>query len=151
MYIFLFANKKPPISTVTYFLDTHGIKNGLRRVRANQGGELAKSAIFRDCISKTGYTLEFIGARTSFQNGIVERPQRTLVDTMRTILPGSNLQSEYWSHTIRHAVYIKTILHHKLLPSYITPFQYHTKRRPNLTRIRIFGSIVMSSNPGYAA
>ena len=41
LWIFLFANKKPPIATVSSFLDTQGNKKGLQRVQTDQGGELA--------------------------------------------------------------------------------------------------------------
>ena len=31
--VFLFANKSPPIATITPFLSTHGLKTGLRQVQ----------------------------------------------------------------------------------------------------------------------
>ena len=66
LWIFLFANKSPPVKTVTTFLDHFGNKCGLRRARTDQGGELAKSAAFRKCIDDAGYTLETTGAGASF-------------------------------------------------------------------------------------
>ena len=147
LWIFLFADKKPPIATVTSFLNTHGNKAGLRRVRTDQGGELAKSSTFRTCINKAGYTLETTGAGASFQNAIAERPHRTLADMMRTMLSGANLTSDYWSHTLRHAVYIKNWLPHRSLPGHITPFQAYSSRRPDLSHIRVFGSHVTVKHP----
>ncbi len=47
LWIFLFADKKPPITTGASFLSKHGLKHGLRRVRTDQGGKLAGSALFR--------------------------------------------------------------------------------------------------------
>ena len=126
LWIFLFSNKEPPIATVTAFLSTHGLKSGLRRVRTDQGGELAGSTKFKKCIADAGYILETTGAGASFQNAIVERPHRTLADMMRTMLSGANLSSDYWSHAIRHAVYIKNRLPHSALPGGITPFQAYT-------------------------
>ena len=66
LWIFLFAGKSPPIDTIKQFLDTHGIKSGLRRIRTDQGGELAGSTTFRQCIQKAGYTLETTAAGASF-------------------------------------------------------------------------------------
>ena len=147
LWIFLFANKKPPISAVTTFLNTHGTHTGLRRIRTDQGGELAKSSDFRACVQKAGYTLESTGAGASFQSAIVERPHRTLADMMRTMLSGSNLSSKYWSHAIRHAVYVKNRLPHQSLPGKITPYERYTSRRPDLTHLRVFGSHVTVKQP----
>ena len=60
LWIFLFADIYPPITTVTSFLSKHGTKSGLRRVRTDQGGELAKSIQFRYSLaprSELGYNL----------------------------------------------------------------------------------------------
>ena len=66
---------------------------------------------------------------------------------MRTMLSGSNLDSTYWSHAIRHAVYIKNRLPHTALPGYITPYERYTGRHPDLTHIRVFGSHVTVKQP----
>ena len=79
LWMFLFANKLPPINTITSFLNTHGLKTSLRRVRTGQGGRLIKCAKFRSCIASAGYTLK----RASFQSGIVERQHRTLAYMMQ--------------------------------------------------------------------
>ena len=91
LWIFLFASKDPPLDTVKTFLNTHGLKHGLRCVRTDQGGKLAKSAKFREVIKESGYTLEPTTAGAPFQNAIVERPHCTLADMMRTMLLGSGL------------------------------------------------------------
>ena len=38
MWVFLFANKTPPITTITSFLANHGTTSGLRHVCTDQGG-----------------------------------------------------------------------------------------------------------------
>ena len=143
----MFANKKPPIDTVTTFLGNHGAKQGLRWVRTDQSGKLAGSANVRKCIIDAGFTLETTGAGALFQNGIVERPHRTLANMMRTMLSGVNLDSSYWSYAIQHAVYIKNILPHNKLPGYITPFERYTGCCLDLSHIRVFGSHVTVKQP----
>ena len=66
---------------------------------------------------------------------------------MRTMLSGANLSSDYWSHAIRHAVYIKNRLPHSALQGGITPFQAYTNRRPDLSHLRVFGSHVTVKQP----
>ena len=126
IWVFLFAGKSPPAETITKFLDAYGFKTGLRFVRTDQGGELAESTLFRKSISDAGYVLDRTGAGVSFQNGIAARSHRTLADMMRTMLIGANLLSDYWSHAIIHAVYVKNRLPHQALPGHITPFERYT-------------------------
>ena len=99
------------------------------------------SADFCQCISDAWYSLEATGDGASFQNGIVKQPRRILANMMRTMLSVVNLNLEYWSHVIRHAIYIKIVFRTNL-PKYITLFQVFTNRRPDLTHIRVFSSYV---------
>jgi len=66
---------------------------------------------------------------------------------MHTMLIGTNLDSSYWSHALRHAVYIKNSLPYSALPGHITPFQRFTGRRPDLTHLRVLGSHVTVKQP----
>ena len=111
-------------------------------MRTDQGGKLAKTTAFRQYILDAGYTIETTGTSASFQNAIVEQPHYTLAKMMRTMLSGENLDSLYWSHSLRHAVYIKNRLTHSALPDHISPFHRFTGRRPDLTYLRVFGSHV---------
>ena len=110
IWVFLFVGKSPSTETITKFLDTLGLKTGLRFIRTDQGGDLTKSTLFRKNIPNVGYVLERTGAGALFQNGIAEQSHRTLADMMRMMLTGANLSSDYWSHAIRHAVYVKNRL-----------------------------------------
>ena len=83
-----------------------------------------------------------MGASALFRNGIADRPYCTLADMMKTILTGANLLSNYWSHAIRHAVYVKNILPYQAIPGHITPFEQYTSRCPDLSHLSVFGSHV---------
>ena len=130
MSLFLFTDKSPPIDTIKNLLNTHGLTDRLRQVRIDQR-----------------YPLERTGTGASFQNGLAERLHRTLADMMSTILVGSNLSSQYWSHAIQHACCIKNQLPHMSLPNHITPFEHFTNRRPDLSHLRIFGSHTTVKQP----
>ena len=121
IYGFSYLQMKKSVDNFVSFLNTHGTTTCLRRVSTDQGRELAKSTTFREFIAKAGYTLENTGAEASFQNEIVERPHCTLTDMMHTMLPGANLTSDYWTHSIRHAIYIKNHIPHHALSGHITP------------------------------
>ena len=113
VWIFLTKDKNPPIDIVGTFLDQKGLKSGMRRVRIDKGGELAKSSAFRNLIQKQTYILKITGSDTSFQNSLSERLHRTFVDTMRTMLQAACLTNMYRSYALLHAVYLKNRLPRK--------------------------------------
>ena len=91
MSVFLSKNKAPPLRTITQFLRTYGNTDGVCTIRMDQGGELARSASFRDTIAKAEYTIEVTGADNSSQNGTVERPHRTLANMVHAGLENTGL------------------------------------------------------------
>ena len=46
LWVFLTKNKAPPLKVVTQFLSTYGVKDGIRTVRTDQGGDLARTNAF---------------------------------------------------------------------------------------------------------
>ena len=73
-------------------------------MRCDEGGELAKSAQFRNVVQLEGYSIEPTGSNNSSQNGVAERPNRTFGDMMRTMLLNAGLPSKYWSYALVQAV-----------------------------------------------
>jgi IS30 family transposase len=79
LWVFLTKTKQPPLSIVTRFLQENG--NPLAKkptIRTDEGGELWGSEEFRSIINEAGYLLEPTAANAPFQNGMAERPNRTL-------------------------------------------------------------------------
>lgn len=146
MWIFLTSSKTPPVEAVQKFLNKFKSTNTHRTVRVDQGGELGKSHDFINMIGACDYVLETTGADASAQNGLVERPNRTLGQMMRCILHSAELGPEYWSFALTHAVYIKNRLPHKALDH--SPYQEFTGLIPDLSNLRIFGSRIYTRKPG---
>ena len=97
---------------VDNFLEQPSIKEGVRRVRADQGGELAKSAEFRKVVQKHKYFVQPTGSDASFQNTLPERPHRTYGNITRKILQGAGLSNTYWSYALLHVIYLNNKLPH---------------------------------------
>ena len=76
-------------------------------IRTDRGGELSGSQAFEDLIKSHDYTLERTRADSSSQNGIAERPNRTLGNILRSTLYGAGLSGKYWSDVILQAVFVK--------------------------------------------
>ncbi|KAL8157440.1 hypothetical protein AgCh_002223 [Apium graveolens] len=83
----------------------------LKTICSNHGGEFEKDFI-TFCKSR-GVTHEFSAPRTPQQNGVVERKNRRLQETARTLLHESKLPRKFWAEA---------------------------KRTPNISYFRVFGS-----------
>jgi hypothetical protein len=114
LWVFLSKFKTPKIDIVKDFLKKHGAKESHHKViRTDEGGELRGSHSFQQAVREEGYILEQTASDSSFQNGMAERPNRTLGDIMRALLHGANLGPEYWSWAVLRAVYLRNRLPHK--------------------------------------
>ena len=148
LWIFLCKNKNPPIKTLQLFLDQYGLQTGPRTIRTDQGGELAKSHKIQETIAAAGYSLETTGSDNSSQNGMIERPHRTLANMMRSALTDSGMDQKYWSDALVHSVFIKNRLPHAAFNYTSTPYTEVTGTKPNIESLRIFGSPITTRKPG---
>ena len=57
------------------------------------------------------------------------------------------MSPQFWSFALIQATYIKNRLPHTALG--ITPYEAFTGVKPNLSHLRIFGSIVYGRKPGH--
>nr|GFA44552.1 hypothetical protein [Tanacetum cinerariifolium] len=76
-------------------------------------------------------------SRTSQQNGVVEKRNRTLVEAARTILTFANLPSFLWAEAIATACFTqnRSIIHKRFDK---TPYELINKRKPNIKFFRVF-------------
>ena len=147
IWIFLTSSKHPPIQAAKSVLEKFKSDVKHRTVRTDQGGELAKSKDFQNMIAECGFTLETTGSDASAQNGIAENPNKSLARMVRCLLYSAELPPEYWSFALIHACYIKNRLPHYTIGS--TTYQAFTGTVPNLSQLRIFGSLIYGRKPGH--
>ncbi len=147
-WVFLSKNKQPPLKTLRLFLQQNGLPQGQRIIRTDQGGELAASHAFQDLVAEFGYSVETTGADNSSQNGLVERPHRTLANMVRATLSDTGLPDKFWSDALVHAVFIKNRLPHAAFKYLSTPYTELTGTRPNLQQLKIFGAPIIARKPG---
>ena len=147
VWIFLRKSKEPPIDLVSHFLQMYGRRSG-GVIRCDQGGELARSSAFRETMmEKHLYVVEPTGADSPSQNGGAEKWNDTLAVTTRALLYGASLPAKYWSAALTHAAYLHNRrVHHG---TFSTPFERWYGRKPNLRRLRVFGSRVCVKRTGY--
>jgi hypothetical protein len=113
---FLSKCKAPPIKTARTFLQKNACRFSTRKlIRTDEGGELWKSHDFQQMAQEENFILEPTAADAPFQNGLAERPNRTLGNMMKCLLNMAALGPEYWSWALLHAIYIKNRLYHTVL------------------------------------
>ncbi|GJV05452.1 zinc finger, CCHC-type containing protein [Tanacetum coccineum] len=72
------------------------------------------------------------------QNGVVERRNRTVLSTMRSMMKAMKLPLNFWAEAVRHAIYILNRVSTRALVDK-TPYEALYNRKPNLENLRIFG------------
>ncbi|KAL8093557.1 hypothetical protein AgCh_035440 [Apium graveolens] len=109
----------------------------LKTIHSDHGGEFEKDFI-TFCKSR-GITHEFSAPRTPQQNGVVERKNRTLQETARTLLHESKLPRKFCAEAVHTSCYVlnRVLIHPILLK---TPYELLKKRTPNISYFRVFGS-----------
>ena len=146
MWIHTSASKEPPLEAVRAVLTKFGSNDKHRTVRSDQDKGLGKSKAFLTMLEELHFTPELTGTDNSQQNSRTERPHRDLGQMMRCLLHSSTLGPEYWTHSIALAVFVKNRIPHKSIGK--TPFEAFTGKRPNLEKLRIFGSRIRAKKPG---
>ncbi|PWA86893.1 copia protein [Artemisia annua] len=72
------------------------------------------------------------------QNGVVERRNRTVLSTTRSIMKTMKLPITFWAEAVKHAIYILNRVPTRALIDK-TPYEALYNRKPNLENLRIFG------------
>ncbi|GKD11736.1 reverse transcriptase domain-containing protein, partial [Tanacetum coccineum] len=92
-----------------------------------------------------GIKRDYSVARTSQQNGVVERRNRTIIEAARTMLADSKLHTIFWAEAVSTACYV----HNRVLvfkPHNKTPYELFRGFKPALSFMRPFGCHVTILN-----
>ena len=102
---------------------------------------------FQEVVKDNNYTLKLTGTDSSAQNGLAEKPNQDLAQTMRALLYSSGLGSQYWSYALRHVVYLKNHLPHSA-NNWKSLYQLMNNKKPNLSKLKVFGARVQIKKSG---
>ena len=96
------------------------------------------STEFKSYLKKEGITHQLTVPKTPEQNGVAERMNRTLVESVRSMLADAKLPHKFWAESLSTAVYLRN-----RSPSVTvkgkTPFEAWTGQKPNVKHLRVFG------------
>ena len=145
-WTFLTGTKEPPVKEAQAVLRKFKSHHEHRTVRTDQGKELGLSIAFKQMVAEEEYALEITGSDDSKTNGMAERPHQTLAQMVRCILHSANLGPQYWSYALMHATKVYNRRPHTSIN--MTPYHAMTGFKPDLSKLKIFGSRVSAKRPG---
>ena len=98
-----------------------GLERPRHTIRTDNGTELAGSQEVLQTAAKHGYMVESTAPDSSSQNGMAERPHRTLKEKVRCLLYTAGLGVQFWSDALLHTVWLYNRTYHSSIE--MTPYQ----------------------------
>lgn len=92
-----------------------------------------------DFITDNGMIHQRSCARTAQQNGRIERDNRTVVESARTMLVAAKLKKIFWAEAVNTAVYVLNLTGTSSV-SGKTPYELWYGEKPNLSNLKVFGT-----------
>lgn len=139
--IFLISSKDEVLECFRDYeaLVTAHLGTRISRFRTDNGGEYMNNAMRAFCREK-GIAMEMTVPYTPQQNGVSERMNRTLMERARAILAESGFDKEMWGEAVYTATYITNRCPTSAVYFDKTPYELWTGRRPDVDKLRVFGS-----------
>ena len=100
----------------------------LKALCTHNGGEFT-STEFKDCLKREGIQHELSVPKTPEQNGVAERLNRTLVESVRSMLSDAKLPQKFWAEALSTAVYLQNRSPTKAVTG-MTPFEAWSGEKP---------------------
>ena len=117
----------------------------LKKLRSDNGGEYISDE-FESYLKKEGIIHQRTVRKTPEQNGVAERFNRTVVEAIRSMLSESGLPKKFWAEALATATYLRNRSPTKAV-SGMTPIEAWSGVKPNVTHLRVFGSLCFSHIP----
>ena len=117
----------------------------LKTLRSDNGGEYT-SHEFINHFKQHGIRHEFTIPKTPEQNGVAERMNRTLGETVRSMLSESGVKKRFWAEALMTATYLRN-RSPTISVIGMTPYEAWTGKKPSVDHLRIFGSACFAHVP----
>lgn len=111
----------------------------IKRIRCDNGTEFINAKV-QKILSENGIVIERIAPYTAEQNGFIERDNRTVQESARTMLLSSGLSASLWPEAVRTAVYILNRSTNSR-STQMTPYERWFGNKPQLDHLKVFGTV----------
>ncbi|KAK3746619.1 hypothetical protein QZH41_003126 [Actinostola sp. cb2023] len=117
----------------------------LKILRSDNGGEYV-STDFDIFLKSEGVVHQTTVPKTPQQNGVAERLNRTLVESVRSMLVQAKLPQKFWVEALNTAVYLHNRSHTRSLEG-LTPYEAWTGSKPDVSNLKCFGCTAYAHIP----
>ncbi|CAI7845726.1 unnamed protein product [Closterium sp. NIES-53] len=118
----------------------------LKSFQSDGGGEYT-SQRFKQFLAEKGIKRLVSLPYAHQQQGVAERLNRTLQNTMRKLLRGMRLPNHQWPEAMDHAVMLHNLLSSSSLPNNASPHLLWTGKQGSTKMLRVFGCMVQYRPP----
>ncbi|CAI7920422.1 unnamed protein product [Closterium sp. NIES-53] len=122
----------------------------LKSFQSDGGGEYT-SQRFKQFLAEKGIKRLISLPYAHQQQGMAERMNRTLQNTMRKLLRGMRLPNHQWLEAMDHAVMLHNLLSSSSLPNNASPHLLWTGKQGSTKMLRVFGCMVQYRPPSARA
>ncbi|PWA60828.1 ribonuclease H-like domain, Reverse transcriptase, RNA-dependent DNA polymerase [Artemisia annua] len=139
MWAYFLASKDQAFSTFKEFKQKieMELRLKLRILRTDRGGEFTSNEFTQYC-KDNGIARQLTAPYSSQQNGVVERRNRTVLSTTRSMMKAMKLPLTFLAEAVKHDIYILNRVPTRALIDK-TPYEALYNRKPILGNLRIFG------------
>ena len=118
----------------------------ITKLRTDNGGEYM-SKDFQAYLTSKGIEHQLTVPHSPQQNGVAERLNCTLMESVRAMLSHSNLPNKFWAETVATAAYLRNRTTTSANEEQLTPFEKWYGHKPNISHLRVFGCAAYSHVP----
>mgnify|MGYP002712310054 CR=1 FL=1 len=118
-------------------------KKKIRFIRTDNGTEFVNNMLETFC-ENNGIQHQKTNSYSPQQNGIVERNNRTIFETVRTLLNSANVPHEYWAETMVTAIYLINVW---IKGDGISSYEKFFGRKPSYNHLKTFGCVAYYHQP----
>ncbi|CAI7926774.1 unnamed protein product [Closterium sp. NIES-53] len=118
----------------------------LKSFQSDGGGEYT-SQRFKQYLAERGIKQLLSLPYAHQQQGVAERMNRTLQNSMRKLLRGMRLPNHHWPAAMDHAVMLHNLLSSSSLPNNASPHLLWTGKQGSTKMLRVFGCMVQYRPP----
>lgn len=141
-WVRFFCSKSHVLNAIRKFLNEVAVQTQKRVkiIRSDNGTEFKNQGIQVLCEFE-GIIQEFSAPRTAQQNGEIERTNRTILETARTMFQATSLPLALWAEAVNSAVYVRNRIPNKRTGD-VTPYELFHGRKPDVSNLVKFGQEV---------
>ena len=146
-FVFFMTNRSEALSKfkILYKLAKKKTGHSLSKLRSDSGREFL-SKDFQDFVQLKGIRHELTAPYTPEQNSVVERDNRTVVESVRSMLHHYSMPLPFWGEAINTAVYILNRVSSMTLHG-DTPYTKWYGIKPDVSHFRVFGGLCYAHIP----